>query len=282
MKFVNANARIHIPDGAALPAALSRTTDLCVCAHQDDAEIMAFCAISACYENADRWYTGVTMSDGVGSPRAGRYADYTDEQMMAARAAEQERAADLGKYAAQFQLGYPSAVLRDMRETAPVEELISIVRSTRPARVYLHNPADKHDTHLAVFVRALEALRSLPADERPDHVYGMEVWRALDWLMPEDKVLFDCSGNIGLAERLLRAFDSQVAGGKQYDRAAVGRWYANATFLESHETDGSPAISYGIDLTPLLDGGDPADFILRAYMRTAEHIRTRLCALQSR
>ena len=25
-----------------------------------------------------------------------------------------------------------------------------------------------------------------------------------------------------------------------------------------------------------------ADFILRAYMRTAEHIRTRLCALQSR
>ena len=66
--------------------------------------------------------------------------------------------------------------------------------------------------------------------------------------------LFDCSGNIGLAERLLRAFDSQVAGGKQYDRAAVGRWYANATFLESHETDGSPAISYGIDLTPLLDG----------------------------
>lgn len=124
---------------------------------------------------------------------------------MAARAAEQERAADLGKYAAQFQLGYPSAVLRDMRETAPVEELISIVRSTRPARVYLHNPADKHDTHLAVFVRALEALRSLPADERPDHVYGMEVWRALDWLMPEDKVLFDCSGNIELAERLLRA-----------------------------------------------------------------------------
>ncbi len=282
MNFVNANARVYVPDGAELSAALSRTTDLCICAHQDDAEIMAFCAVSACYERADRWYTGVTMSNGAGSPRAGRYAAYTDEQMMAVRIQEQERAAELGKYAAQFQLGYSSAMLKDMRYGAPADELVSILRRTKPVRVYLHNPADKHDTHLAVFVRALEALRSLSAQERPEKVYGMEVWRALDWLMPEDKVLFDCSEHIGLAEEILRAFDSQVAGGKQYDRAAVGRWYANATFLESHETDGAPAVSYGIDLTPLLDGGDPADFILDAYMRTAGQIRTRLRALQAR
>ena len=154
-------------------------------------------------------------------------------------------------------------MLKDMRYGAPADELVSILRRTKPVRVYLHNPADKHDTHLAVFVRALEALRSLSAQERPEKVYGMEVWRALDWLMPEDKVLFDCSEHIGLAEEILRAFDSQVAGGKQYDRAAVGRWYANATFLESHETDGAPAVSYGIDLTPLLDGGDPALFWTR-------------------
>ena len=188
----------------------------------------------------------------------------------------------MSKYAAQFQLGYSSAMLKDMRYGAPADELVSILRRTKPVRVYLHNPADKHDTHLAVFVRALEALRSLSAQERPEKVYGMEVWRALDWLMPEDKVLFDCSEHIGLAEEILRAFDSQVAGGKQYDRAAVGRWYANATFLESHETDGAPAVSYGIDLTPLLDGGDPADFILDADMRTAGQIRTRRRALQAR
>lgn len=42
MNFVNANARVYVPDGAELSAALSRTTDLCICAHQDDAEIMAF------------------------------------------------------------------------------------------------------------------------------------------------------------------------------------------------------------------------------------------------
>lgn len=53
MNFVNANARVYVPDGAELSAALSRTTDLCICAHQDDAEIMAFCAVSACYERAD-------------------------------------------------------------------------------------------------------------------------------------------------------------------------------------------------------------------------------------
>ena len=169
-------------------------------------------------------------------------------------------------------------MLKDMRYGAPADELVSILRRTKPVRVYLHNPADKHDTHLAVFVRALEALRSLSAQERPEKVYGMEVWRALDWLMPEDKVLFDCSEHIGLAEEILRAFDSQVAGGKQYDRAAVGRWYANATFLESHETDGAPAVSYGIDLTPLLDGGDPADFYsgrVHAHSRADPHAPAR-------
>jgi len=57
--------------------------------------------------------------------------------------------------------------------------------------VYLHNPADKHDTHVALLLRCLEALRALPAARRPRRVLGCEVWRDLDWLVDADKVALD-------------------------------------------------------------------------------------------
>jgi len=39
MQFHKPTADLCIPDAAAMPAALSRTTRLCICAHQDDIEI---------------------------------------------------------------------------------------------------------------------------------------------------------------------------------------------------------------------------------------------------
>ena len=41
MKFINAGADIHVPDGACPEEALARTTYMSVAAHQDDCEIMA-------------------------------------------------------------------------------------------------------------------------------------------------------------------------------------------------------------------------------------------------
>jgi hypothetical protein len=38
MKFHKSDADIFVPDGADLPAALERTTHLCIGAHQDDQE----------------------------------------------------------------------------------------------------------------------------------------------------------------------------------------------------------------------------------------------------
>ncbi len=277
MKLKNNNARLFIPDNTDIHSALFRTTDLCICAHQDDGEIMAFSAIYNCYGNADKWYTGITMSDGAGSPRTGKFASFTDEQMKQVRVSEQENAARIGKYSAQIQLGYSSKQLKDMSFTAPEDELVELLKEIRPERVYIHNPADKHDTHIAVCVRAINALKKLEKEYRPKKVYGMEVWRSLDWLMPEDKVLFDCSGGADLAKDILLAFESQIEGGKRYDDAAIGRFYANATFFESHDTDNFTAVSYGIDLTEVIEKDlNVADYILDAYKRTGEDIKMRL------
>ena len=69
-----------------------------------------------------------------------------------------------------------------------------LIGEARPAVVYTHNLADKHDTHVAVALRTLAAIRSLPADVRPAAFYGCEVWRDLDWMVDEDKVAFDVTG----------------------------------------------------------------------------------------
>lgn len=250
MRLSNPAADIYIPDGRPPAAALKRTTHLCLAAHQDDIEILAYHGISAGY--AKRTFTGVVITDGGGSPRSGKFARYTDEQMKAVRRQEQRRAARLGRYAAQLQLAHPSAVVKDPRRREIVADLAAILRATTPDVVYLHNPADKHDTHVACFLRCLTALRSLPARLQPKAVYGCEVWRNLDWLVDADKVVLDDSARPKLAAKLIGAFVSQIAGGKRYDLAIAGRRLANATFFTSHATDKASALTWAMDLTPLV------------------------------
>jgi len=62
----------------------------------------------------------------------------------------------------------------------------------------------------------------------------------------------DASANPELAAKLVAVFESQIAGGKRYDLAAMGRRLSNATFFASHATDKTNAISFAMDLTPLV------------------------------
>jgi hypothetical protein len=62
----------------------------------------------------------------------------------------------------------------------------------------------------------------------------------------------DVSGRDNLAAALNGIFDSQIAGGKRYDLATLGRRAANATFFESHATDSATQLVFGLDLTPLV------------------------------
>lgn len=252
MKLHQELSDIFVPDDVPLPAALERTTHLCIGAHPDDQEFMAYHGIAECFGQSDEWFTGVVVTDGGGSARSGLYADYTDEEMKAVRRREQRKAAYVGEYACQFQLYYASSEAKDATVTALVDDLERILLVAKPRVVYLHNPADKHDTHVACALRALEALRRLPAEDRPQTVYGCEVWRDLDWLLDEDKQVMrvDCHENLSVA--LGGVFDSQLAGGKRYDMAIQGRRRAHATMFESHAVDDTTALTWGLDLTPLV------------------------------
>ena len=123
----------------------------------------------------------------------------------------------------------------------------------RPEVLYLHNPADKHDTHVACCLRTLAAIRSLPKDRRPQRVLGCEIWRDLDWLNDADKQVLPVDRHKNLAAALSGVFDSQITGGKRYDVAVAGRRMAHATFFESHATDKADALSFAMDLTPLVE-----------------------------
>lgn len=259
MNFKKSNATIYFPGKESLEG----VTDMCIAAHQDDIEIMAYGPISECYNSDTRNFCGVVMTDGAGSPRAGEYSNYTNEQMKEVRIQEQNDAAKIGNYTAILQLGYSSSEIKDGKNKDTVDELYDILCQVKPERLYTHNLADKHETHVAVVLRVIEAVRRMPEDIRPKEIVALEVWRNLDWLPDSEKVCVDTSKYPQLAEDLITVYRSQVVGGKSYDKAAIGRRCANATFFESHNTDEASSQSFGLDLMPLVKGEEtPTDFIV--------------------
>ena len=278
MQLKNPDADVYVPDGSTVGEALGRTTHLAVGAHQDDIEFMALHGILQCFNQKDRWFSGLTVTDGRGSPRVGAYETYSDDEMCKVRALEQRKAALVGEYACQIQLGFQSDLVKDAESDDVVAYLQAIFDGARPEVVYLHNPADKHDTHVACCLRSIEALRNLPENARPPKVYGCEVWRSLDWLPDDDKMILKLYDRANISEAVCGVFDSQISGGKRYDLAVRGRHLANATFLESHEIDKHPQLSFAMDLTPLVR--DPAlniaDYTLGLLRRTEDDVADRI------
>lgn len=252
MQFSHPQSEIFIPDETDIDKALSRTTHLCLAAHQDDIEIFAYHGIAACFNRNEKWFGGVVITNGAGSARSGLYKDYTDEQMQKIRQHEQRKAAYVGEYAFQIQLAHPSSAVKQKENDVVVDDLKKILKATRPEALYLHNPADKHDTHIAVLSKCLKAIRELPMEQRPKKAYGCEVWRDLDWLLDEDKEVLPVDQYENIASALVGVFDSQITGGKRYDLATTGRRLANATYYTSHATDEAQALTWAMDLTPLL------------------------------
>jgi LmbE family N-acetylglucosaminyl deacetylase len=201
--------------------------------------------------------------------------------MQRVRREEQRQAAALGKYNLQLQLAHPSVDVKTPGSSGAAADLAAIFGGCRPAVVYLHNPADKHDTHVAVLLRCLEALRALPQEQRPRRVLGCEVWRDLDWLVDPDKVALDAGRNPALAAALLQVFDSQIGGGKRYDLAALGRRAAHATFHTAHETDRLTAVTWAMDLTPLVADETLSirEFTLAAIARLQADVAARFARL---
>ncbi len=278
MHFQLNTAEIFIPDGLPEEQALARTTHMAIAAHQDDIEIMAAGPILECFQQPEKWFTGVVATDGRGSPRDDLYKNYTDEEMRTVRFKEQKKAAIVGEYAAQVLLDYPSKIIKDGKNLQPVEDLLSLLKTAQPEFVYTHNLADKHDTHVSVALRVIAAIRSLPESERPKKLFGCEVWRDLDWMMDSDKISFDLTKHENLQAALLGVFDSQICGGKRYDLASMGRRRANATYFESHGVDVTLGMSYAMDLTPLVTdpGKDVSAYVQEFIDRFAKDVGGRL------
>jgi LmbE family N-acetylglucosaminyl deacetylase len=252
MKLIKNSAEVFFPTGENEKEALEKITHMAIGAHQDDIEIMAYDGIAKCFGNNENKFFAVIATDGAGSPRSGIYEKYSDDEMKNIRKNEQKKAAIVGEYTALALLEYPSSEAKDKKDTALTKELEYLILTSRPEVIYTHNLADKHDTHVAVAIRTIKAIRNIPPEMRPQKLYGCEVWRGLDWLMDEDKVMFDVDKLQNIACALLEVFDSQISGGKRYDKATQGRRLANATYTDSHETDESQSRIFAMDLTPLI------------------------------
>ncbi len=281
MHFHLTTSEIFIPDGIPAEQALARTTHLAVSAHQDDIEIMAAAPILECFQQEDKWFSGVVLTDGRGSPRDGLYKDYTDEAMRQVRFKEQKKAAIVGEYAALVMLDYPSKTIKEGSNRQSIDDLAQVLKVAHPQCIYTHNLTDKHDTHVGAALKVIAALRSLPETERPQKLFGCEVWRDLDWMVDNDKVSFDLSTHINLQAALLEVFDSQITGGKRYDLASLGRRRANATYFESHGVDVTTGLSYAMDLTPLILAPEKEiiPFVQEHIQRFAHDVANRLTRL---
>lgn len=278
MKLSNPGAEIFVPDGRPAAGALRRITHLGIGAHQDDLEFMAFHGITECFGSGKKWFGGVTCTNGAGSARTGAYAKLTGKQMAAVRRAEQNKAAAIGQYGVMVQLDFSSGAVQGPAGPRLKNDLKAVLLAAKPQVVYTHNPADKHETHVAVAVAAIQAMRELPRPARPQRVIGCEVWRGLDWLDDAAKVVMDVGGHDRLAQALNGVFESQIAGGKRYDLATLGRRAANATFFDSHAADKISQAIFGMDLTPLVEdeNQDIAEFVLAHIRKFSADVAAKL------
>jgi LmbE family N-acetylglucosaminyl deacetylase len=278
MKLNRPLAEVFVPEGIAVSEALTRTTHMGIGAHQDDLEIMAFHGIMACFETNQRWFTGIVCSDGAGGPRGPAYRHWRAAEIKRLRRSEQRNAAAVGRYSAVVQLDYPSAAVKDPRNEAFHQDLQRLLAMSCPQVVYTHNLADRHATHVAVVVQVIGAVRQLSPDQRPQRLYGCEVWGALDWLPGDGKVMLDVSGHDPLAAALIGLYHTQVNAQKRYDLATLGRRRANATYLESHALGAAEQVILAMDLAPLIadPGLDPVEYVKglmhRAQTETIERL----------
>ncbi len=253
MKFNNESSHIYIHDKSIdEKMALSRITHLGVGAHQDDVEIIGSEGIVNCRRKDGNWFGAIVATDGGGAARGGQFLSTLDNEMREIRKKEQIEAASIGNYSATIQLGYMSSDIKDLKNNKFCSDLISLLMIIKPEVIYTHNMFDKHDTHIAVCTNLITSLRSLDKKFLPKKVFGVEVWRGLDWINDSNKVQLDISGEESFILSQLGVYKSQIEGGKRYDLATIGRMRANATYSESHVVDNSDLIVNAVDLTPLI------------------------------
>lgn len=263
----NPGASLKFPRGDGF-----KSSHLAIGAHSDDLEIMAYHGVSECYESDQNVFSGITVTNGVGSPQ--NEAEKLDtEALRLVRQEEQVTAAEMGRYGFIAQLDYSSAAVKADDHSQIVMEILNLLEKSRPRVVYLHQPGDKHPTHIAVLRASMEALRMMREEERPEAVYGCEVWRDLDWLPDDKKVYLPTSQYPELALNIISVFQSQISAGVAYDRGTVGRRLANGTFADPHVVRNGDSFTLAIDLMPAVRGEvSLREMVLKEIKRFSEDV----------
>ena len=105
-------------------------------------------------------------------------------------------AAKIGQFSFMAQLGHPSSHAQAAgKRKSLITDIKAVIQAAQPEIIYTHNPFDKHATHIGVMLATLAAIRELPEKERPQKLFGCEVWRALDWLPDSEKTIHDVSAH---------------------------------------------------------------------------------------
>ena len=245
--------QIWMPNRKSLEQLRKETTHLGICAHSDDLEVIAFDGIIKHFKDKRSNFFGIVVSDNQGRPIHPKYKSSSLSKVQKIREEEQIKAARLGEYAGLAFLRYPSSKIKDAKYKEKIKEKIKeIVSFLRPSIIYTHSLFDRHSTHVAVSLRAIEALRGLNKNKRTDKLYGVEVWGGLDWLSDKDKVIFDVSGYEELASNLLKVYHSQIFGSHRYDIAVLSKRKANAIYHKTHQFSKSTSLIFAMDLTQLV------------------------------
>jgi len=280
MTFGRHGAEIFVPDGVSFEEAMSRSTVMAIGAHPDDMEIMAIPGILKGRQEGGSRFFGVVATNGGNTQRTGDYTGLSLLDMRETRAGEQKASAVSGQYSAVVLLGYESVEMKDIHDSRPDADFMQLIDGVRPDVLYLHNPFDRHDTHVAVCMRAIGALRKIAASSgwMPHAVYGCEVWRSLDWMIHGDLLSLPVDDPTNLSEVLIGHFKSQYAHERRYDLAIQGRRQVNAMHQEAQSPGLHTEIEYAVDLLPLVREEDLRleDFTRRVLDHFAADILSRV------
>ncbi len=223
---------------------------MCIGAHKDDVEIMAFDGI---IKGLDGGFVAVVLTSGSTCPKGEMLKDLSPKEISALRTNEQLEASKIGKYAGLYLIEKESPELQNYDEQL-VHSLCEILQANRGMdTVYIHSPFDRHKTHRRAFDVAIDAFRMLDKADLPRKVYACEVWGSLDWYNGKYRTEFVLDGHEQLAYDLMSCFKSQNQA-KRYDLAVGARRQANATFGDGHALDMAKSVALALDVTDLVCG----------------------------
>lgn len=280
--LLHTGSELYFPASHDDDTQLSKTTHLGIGAHPDDLEILAIHGILDSYDDPTHTFSGITVTNGKVAPRSSIYAVMSDDEYCKIRYMEQKKAAKIGKYNAQLFLNYDSSEIKTDHAKDFVQDLKTIITITSPTIIYTHNLADRHDTHIAVALNVIKALRELNKMPENFRLLGCEVWGDLDWLPDEQKVALDVSAHPELQRDLLLVYESQLVGNKNYAEAINGRRIANATLSDPYSAKHAQRVQFAMDLTALINHPEISidQFISNSIQTFGKTVRDRLNRLR--